>query len=159
MPRAYIGLGANLGEAASTVGEAMQAIGQLAGVVQSARSSLYRSAPVGYLDQPDFINAVMAVEADCSAHALLDGLLAVESRFGRQRSFRNAPRTLDLDLLLYGDVVIADERLEVPHPRMTERAFVILPLYEIAPGLTLPDGRCIADLVQALSREGLERLP
>ncbi|WP_374358090.1 2-amino-4-hydroxy-6-hydroxymethyldihydropteridine diphosphokinase [Chitinimonas sp.] len=152
---AYIGLGANLGEAAQTVAEAIAALGQLPQTRLLGASSLYRSAPVGYLDQPDFINAVAGIETALSPDALLDGLWAVEERFGRERSFRNAPRTLDLDLLLYGGQQIGTERLTVPHPRMHERSFVLRPLLEIAPQLQLPDGRALAELAAALPADGL----
>jgi 2-amino-4-hydroxy-6-hydroxymethyldihydropteridine diphosphokinase len=153
---AYIGLGANLGDAADSVTAAMLALGELPHTRLLARSALYRSAPVGYADQPDFINAVAAIETDLAPHALLDGLLAIEHRFGRERSFRNAPRTLDLDLLLYGDVVLHDARLTVPHPRMVERAFVLLPLAEIAPDLALPAGGRVDALAASIDRTGLQ---
>lgn len=156
--RAYIGLGANLGDAAATVRTAIAALGQLPHSRLLASSLLYRSAPVGYLDQPDFINAVAAIETDLDAHALLDALLGLEQQFGRERSFRNAPRTLDLDLLLHGELVLHDARLSLPHPRMAERAFVLLPLADIAPDLVLPDGRRLADLAAACERSGLAAL-
>ncbi|QDQ27421.1 2-amino-4-hydroxy-6-hydroxymethyldihydropteridine diphosphokinase [Chitinimonas arctica] len=155
---AYIGLGANLGEAAETVAAAMLRLDQLPATRLLASSSLYGSAPVGYLDQPDFINAVAAVETGLEPHALLDGLLAIEQHFGRLRSFRNAPRTLDMDLLLFGVLQCHDERLTLPHPRMLERAFVLLPLAEIAAELRLPDGRRLSELVAAGEWTGIKRL-
>jgi 2-amino-4-hydroxy-6-hydroxymethyldihydropteridine diphosphokinase len=153
--RAYIGLGANLGDAAESVAAAMQALADLPHTRLLAQSALYRSAPVGYLDQPDFVNAVAAIETTLAPHALLDGLLGIEQQFGRNRSFRNAPRTLDLDLLLYGDAVLHDARLTVPHPRMTERAFVLLPLADIAPALVLPGGSQVAELAARIDRAGI----
>ncbi|MGQ5523878.1 2-amino-4-hydroxy-6-hydroxymethyldihydropteridine diphosphokinase [Chitinimonas sp. PSY-7] len=156
--RAYIGLGANLGDAAGTVQAAMQGLATLPTTRLIATSSLYRSAPVGYLEQPDFINAVAVINTDLTPYTLLDGLLALEELFGRQRSFRNAPRTLDMDLLLYGDAVMHDKRLTVPHPRMRDRSFVLVPLHEIAADLHLPDGSVLAELVASCDRTGLHRL-
>ncbi|PHV10279.1 2-amino-4-hydroxy-6-hydroxymethyldihydropteridine diphosphokinase [Chitinimonas sp. BJB300] len=156
--RAYIGLGANLGDAAGTVQAAMLGLATLPTTQLVTASSFYRSAPVGYVDQPDFINAVAAIDTDLEAHLLLDGLLALEQLFGRERSFRNAPRTLDLDLLLYGDAVMHDKRLTLPHPRMQDRSFVLLPLHEIAAKLQFPDGTALATLVAACDQTGLKRL-
>jgi 2-amino-4-hydroxy-6-hydroxymethyldihydropteridine diphosphokinase len=135
---ATIGLGANLNDPAAQVEYALAELGRLPGTRLVARSSLYASAPVGYVDQPDFINAVARVETSLAPRALLAALLEIEHRHGRERSFRNAPRTLDLDLLLYGDAHFHEEGLTLPHPRMTERAFVLLPLLEIAPETTIP---------------------
>lgn len=135
---ATIGLGANLNDPAAQVEYALAELGRLPATRLLARSSLYASAPVGYVDQPDFINAVARVETDLAPRALLAALLGIEHRHGRERSFRNAPRTLDLDLLLYGDANFHEEGLALPHPRMTERGFVLLPLLEIAPDATIP---------------------
>ena len=149
MVTAYIGLGANLDDPAAQVELAM---GELARLPQSrlvARSSLYASAPVGYAEQPDFINAVAALETLLSPRALLEAMLGIEHHHGRNRTFRNAPRTLDLDLLLYGEAHFHEENLTLPHPRMHERAFVLLPLLEIAPDLVIP-GRGRADQLLAL---------
>jgi len=140
--RCYVALGSNLGNPAVTVDEAIDALAALRGSILRAMSSLYRTAPVGISEklrhQPDFINAVVVLDTRLSPHQLLDELFAVEAQFGRQRSVRNAPRTLDLDLLLYGDLVVDDQRLTLPHPRMHQRAFVLAPLAEIAPGLVIP---------------------
>ena len=138
MVTAYIGLGANLDDPAAQVGQAMEELARLPDSRLAARSSLYASAPVGYAEQPDFINAVAAIETHLSPRALLEAMLDIEHTHGRNRTFRNAPRTLDLDLLLYGDAHFHEENLTLPHPRMHERAFVLLPLLEIAPGLTIP---------------------
>ncbi len=135
---ATIGLGANLNDPAAQVEYALAELDRLPGTRLLARSSLYASAPVGYVDQPDFINAVAQVETDLAPRALLMALLDIEHRHGRARSFRNAPRTLDLDLLLYGDAHFHEEGLTLPHPRMTERGFVLLPLLEIAPEASIP---------------------
>lgn len=130
--RAYIGLGANLGEAAHTVCQALDWLQCSTGVQLVAQSALYRSAPVD-AHGPDFINAVAAIDTGLPAPALLALLQALEARAGRERPYRNAPRTLDLDLLLYGDASISSPMLTVPHPRMWERAFVLVPLAEIEP--------------------------
>ncbi|MEZ5662825.1 MAG: 2-amino-4-hydroxy-6-hydroxymethyldihydropteridine diphosphokinase [Burkholderiaceae bacterium] len=131
---AYVGLGANLGDdPARAVRDALQALAQdIAGVRLIRASSLYRTAPVD-AGGPDYINAVAEVATTLTAPALLDALQAVENAAGRQRPYRHAPRTLDLDLLLYGSGCIDSARLTVPHPRMRERAFVLVPLHEIAP--------------------------
>ena len=135
---ATIGLGANLNDPVAQVEYALAELDRLPGTRLLARSSLYASAPVGYVDQPDFINAVAQVETALAPHTLLLALLEIEHRHGRERSFRNAPRTLDLDLLLYGNAHFHEEGLALPHPRMTERAFVLLPLLEIAPDTVIP---------------------
>lgn len=129
---AYVALGANLGDAADTVRGAMAALDRLPGTRVMKRSGLYRSAP-HEASGPDFVNAVVALETDLSAPALLQALQQLETQAGRERPYRNAPRTLDLDLLLYGNSRIDSPALTVPHPRMDERAFVLLPLAEIAP--------------------------
>ena len=135
---AYIGLGANLNGPATQVEYALAELDRIPSTRLVARSSLYATAPVGYVDQPDFINAVAQLETALAPRALLAALLDIEQRHGRERSFRNAPRTLDLDLLLYGAAHFHEDHLTLPHPRMTERAFVLLPLIEIAPELTIP---------------------
>lgn len=135
--RAYVGLGANLGDPARAIDRAVDALAALPGTRLAGRSSLYRSAPVGAAG-PDYLNAVVAIDTGLQAHALLAALQAIEQAAGRRRSYRNAPRTLDLDLLLFGDQRIDTPSLTVPHPRMGERAFVLAPLAEIAPGLVSP---------------------
>ncbi len=130
---AYIGMGANLGDARATVAAAMNSVEQLTQTQISARSPLYGSAPLGEnADGPEYVNAVLAVRTELSASQLLHALQGIELQFGRARSYRNAPRTLDLDLLLYGDVVMDTPELTLPHPRMHERAFVLRPLFDIA---------------------------
>jgi 2-amino-4-hydroxy-6-hydroxymethyldihydropteridine diphosphokinase len=135
---ATIGLGANLNDPAVQVEYALAELDRLPGTRLIARSSLYASAPVGYVVQPDFVNAVAQVETTLAPRALLAALLDIEHRHGRERSFRNAPRTLDLDLLLYGQAHFHEEGLTLPHPRMTERGFVLLPLLEIASEVVIP---------------------
>jgi len=134
---AFVALGANLGDATRTLVDAIGAIGRLPETHVTSRSSFYRSAPVD-AKGPDFINAVVAIETGLPALELLGQLHAIEHAAGRERPYRNAPRTLDLDLLLYADDVIATPELTVPHPRMRERAFVLLPLAEIAPQRVTP---------------------
>ena len=137
---AYIGLGANLGNAAQTLQAAIQVLSLLPTTSVQHTSSLYGSAPVGEgADGPNYTNAVAQITTELSAHQLLKGLQDIEFDHGRERSHRNAPRTLDLDVLLYDDAILHDEHLTVPHPRMLERAFVLLPLFEISPHLTWVD--------------------
>jgi 2-amino-4-hydroxy-6-hydroxymethyldihydropteridine diphosphokinase len=146
--RAYVALGSNLGNPVATVDAAIDAMAALRGSLLKAMSSLYRTAPVGLKHQPDFINAVIALDTRLPARELLDELFRVEGEFGRVRSVRNAPRTLDLDLILYDDLVQDDPELTLPHPRMHERAFVLAPLAEIAPGLIVPGRGPVAQLLE-----------
>jgi len=132
---AYVGIGSNLNDPRAQV---LQAFTELEGLPHTRvvkKSSLYRSAPIGHAAQPDFINAVAQLETGLPAERLLAELHALEARHGRQRSFANAPRTLDLDVLLYGDAQMSSPSLTIPHPRLHERAFVLKPLLEIAPQL------------------------
>lgn len=131
---AYVGLGANLGDAAAAVQDAMERIAQRPGVAVVRRSSLYRTKPIDS-SGPDYINAVIELATSLNAAELLAALQEIESAAGRERPYRNAPRTLDLDLLLFGSGRIESPLLQVPHPRMRERAFVLVPLAEIAPQL------------------------
>lgn len=131
---AYIGLGANLGDAARTLQLAIQALQQVPGLTLLHASSLYKSAP-HQAEGPDFVNAVACVSSRLNPIELLSALQGIEQAFGRERPYRNSPRTLDLDLLLYGSARIDSSWLVVPHPRMLERAFVLAPLAQIAPEL------------------------
>lgn len=155
---AFIGLGANLGKPQGQIRTAIAALGKLPKTRLVGASSLYRSQPVGYKDQPDFVNAVAEIETELAPEALLKELLEIEARFGRTRSFPNAPRTLDLDLLLYGNQVIAQPGLAVPHPRMHERAFVLAPLAEIAPDTVVPGKGTAAALLTACKDQGVAML-
>ncbi len=155
---AFIGLGANLGEPETQVRTAIAALGKLPKTRLVRASSLYRSAPVDYANQPDFVNAVAEIDTGLGAKALLEEMLAIELRFGRARTFLNAPRTLDLDLLLYGDQVIAEPGLTVPHPRMHERAFVLAPLAEIAPDAIVLGKGPVAALLAACADQEVEKL-
>jgi len=156
--RAYIALGANLDNPAAAIRNAISELRTLPHSAMVAVSSLYRSAPVGLKNQPDFINAVAAVDTSLSARQLLDALFAIEAAFGRQRSVRNAPRTLDMDLLLYGDSISDDPQLTVPHPRMHQRAFVLLPLAEIAPAAAIPGQPALPALIAACSDQAIARI-
>ena len=157
MTVAYVGLGANLGEPRRQLQAALQEMNSLPETRVAATSGFYRSAPVGYLDQPDFVNAVAEVDTGLSAEKLLEHLQDIEQKHGRERSFEGAPRTLDLDLLLYGDTVLASPRLTLPHPRMHERAFVLAPLTEIAPAAVIPERGTARALLAACQDQKLER--
>ncbi|CAM5787326.1 2-amino-4-hydroxy-6-hydroxymethyldihydropteridine diphosphokinase [Castellaniella caeni] len=157
---AYIGLGANLGNAAQTLREAAQALASQAGVRALRLSPLYDTSPVG-CSGPDYVNAVAEIHTTLDAHALLRALQGIEQAHGRQRPYRNAPRTLDLDLLWYDGQTIQTPDLTVPHPRMHERAFVLRPLMDLAPDLRLPQGglaallaHCAGQAIAPLNPEG-----
>lgn len=155
---AFIGLGSNLSDPRAQVLGAMQALAGLPRTRLLARSSLYRSAPVGYLDQPDFINAVVKLETELSPRALLDAMLALEHDNGRTREFRNAPRTLDLDLLMYGSLQHHEHGLTVPHPQMQLRAFVLRPLLEIEPGCMIPGVGAAEEALRRCTGQDLEQV-
>lgn len=155
--RAYIGLGSNLGDSGATLCAALEEIAALTGVHTCTVSPFYRSAPVD-ASGPDFINAVTALDTTLEPLRLLDALQTIELKHGRERPYRNAPRTLDLDLLLYGDIVMDTQRLILPHPRMHERAFVLRPLQDLAPELVLPQGP-IGSLTTGIAGQEIERLP
>jgi 2-amino-4-hydroxy-6-hydroxymethyldihydropteridine diphosphokinase len=155
---AFIGLGSNLSDPRKQVLQALQALSGLPHTRLIARSSLYSSAPVAYLDQPDFINAVAQVKTELSPHALLDALLELEQTYGRTREFRNAPRTLDLDVLLYDDLRHHEHGLTIPHPQMHLRAFVLLPLLEIAPDCIIPGAGAATDALRNCAEQKLERV-
>ncbi|WP_069384940.1 2-amino-4-hydroxy-6-hydroxymethyldihydropteridine diphosphokinase [Halomonas caseinilytica] len=153
MSLAWIGLGSNLDAPRSHVERALSELDQLPLTRRRRASSLYATRPVGPADQPDFINAVAQLETRLSPLALLDQLQALEQRHGRVRERRWGPRTLDLDLLLFDDRRLVTPRLTLPHPEMVKRAFVLVPLAEIAPALVLPDGRDVATLAADLPDE------
>ena len=147
--RAYVGLGSNLGDREATVRRAVESLGERPGIEVVAVSTLRETDPVGYEEQPRFLNGAADLEVDLTARALLDELLAIERELGRDRSreTRWGPRTIDLDLLLYGDETVEEPGLTVPHPRLAERQFVLEPLHELEPDLRLPDGRTVQELV------------
>jgi 2-amino-4-hydroxy-6-hydroxymethyldihydropteridine diphosphokinase len=157
--RCFIALGANLGDPVATVEAAILALRAMPQTEFIAASSLYRTAPVGLKHQPDFINAVVELVAASSAPTLLESLFEIEAQFGRQRSVRNAPRTLDLDLLLCGDLLSDDPQLTLPHPRMHQRAFVLAPLAEIAPHLVVPGRGGVAELLLRCADQQIEKMP
>jgi 2-amino-4-hydroxy-6-hydroxymethyldihydropteridine diphosphokinase len=155
--KAYIGLGSNMADPVTQVREALDELAHLPSSRLLAVSSLYRSAPVGKLDQPDFINAVALIETDLTPQDLLKSLLEIEHYHGRVREYRNGPRTLDLDILLYDDLQCNDAHLTLPHPRMHQRAFVLQPLCEIAPDCRLAGHGTLAELLKECSGQQLER--
>jgi len=155
--RAWVGLGANLGDARATLEAAIEALAALPGTRLCARSALYRSAPLDAAG-PEFVNAVAELVTALDPHELLARLHAIERHHGRVRPFRNAPRTLDLDLLLYGDAIIAAPDLEVPHPRLARRAFVLVPLAEMAPALVVPGLGPIAALLPSVQGQPVSRI-
>ncbi|MCE9664840.1 2-amino-4-hydroxy-6-hydroxymethyldihydropteridine diphosphokinase [Halomonas sp. M5N1S17] len=154
----YVGLGSNLDDPEAQVAQALVALGELPLTRRLGASSLYVSRPLGPQDQPDFVNAVAHLATRLSPLALLDQLQALEQRHRRVRQRHWGPRTLDLDLLLFGKQVIATPRLRVPHPEMSARAFVMAPLAELAPALSLPDGRGVSALAETLASPDLIRV-
>jgi 2-amino-4-hydroxy-6-hydroxymethyldihydropteridine diphosphokinase len=155
---AFIGLGSNLEDPHSQLQRALAALGELPDTSLVAQSSLYRSAPLGFPDQPDFVNAVAKIVTALSPQVLLQALLQIEQSHGRERTFRNAPRTLDLDILLYDDVRLHEHGLTIPHPQMHRRAFVLRPLLEIAPGVSIPAVGEARSALQDCQDQSLERL-
>jgi 2-amino-4-hydroxy-6-hydroxymethyldihydropteridine diphosphokinase len=143
-------LGANLGDARAALNAALAALDDVPGTRLTARSALYRTAPVGVTGQPDFINAVASIDTELSAPNLLEELLKLELQHGRTREFHRAPRTLDLDLLLYGDESVSEPGLTVPHPRLHERRFALEPLLDLDPALTIPGRGRVKDLLSEL---------
>ncbi len=158
MSQAFIALGANLGDPAATIRAAFEALDSLPDSRLLASSALYRTAPVGITEQPEFVNAAARIETGLAPEALLDALLDIEHRFGRIRAERNGPRTLDLDVLLYDDLVLDSPRLTLPHPRLHLRAFVLYPLADLAPDLALPGRGSLAAWLPAVANQGICRL-
>lgn len=155
--RAYLGLGGNIGDPAASMGSALRALDADDRAEVVAVSSLYRTPPWGLTDQPDFLNAVAAVDVRLEARALLALCLAVEASLKRVRDIRWGPRLIDIDILLFGEARIEEQDLQVPHPRMLERAFVMLPLAEIAADMVV-EGRPVRDWAGTLDAEGIEQL-
>lgn len=151
---AYVGIGANLGDARANVQDALARLQALPGCTLLAASGLYRTAPIDSSGD-DYINAVARIATTLDAETLLQALHGIEQAHGRERPYRNAPRTLDLDLLLYGDAIIASAALTVPHPRMTERAFVLVPLLEIAPAIHIPGHGPAAQYAADVAGQGI----
>ena len=156
--RAYIAIGSNLAEPMKQVIAAWDEIANLPKSKLIQKSSLYVSEPLGYKDQPDFVNAVVLLETELTPHELLSELQSLEDLHERVRSFPNAPRTLDLDIILFGNLEINDSHLIVPHPRMHERAFVIFPLQEISANISIPHIGDIAKIAKGLDPESAKRI-
>jgi 2-amino-4-hydroxy-6-hydroxymethyldihydropteridine diphosphokinase len=154
---AYIGIGANLDNAADNVRTALTALDGIDATRVTAQSSLFRTAPID-ADGDDYVNAVARVHTRLTAEALLQALLTLEQTFGRERSYVNAPRTLDLDMLLYGDRMIESPSLTVPHPRMTARAFVLIPLLQIDPFITIPGRGAAHQFVPAVADQAIQKI-
>ena len=159
--RAFVGLGGNEGDVETTLTEALWAVDALPQTTIRRQSAVYRTPAWGRTDQPDFLNAVVELQTRMAARVLLDSLLEIEQRFGRIRRVEDrwGPRVLDLDLLLYGDDVIEEPGLSLPHPRLHERAFVLVPLAEIAPDLLVPGRGVVKDLLAAVDTAGIEAIP
>jgi 2-amino-4-hydroxy-6-hydroxymethyldihydropteridine diphosphokinase len=155
---AYVGIGSNQGNARANVLAAFDELARLPDTYVSARSALYRSAPVDAPGQPDYVNAVAALDTELSAAQLFGALQDIEQRHGRERPYPNAPRTLDLDLLTYGDMVLTSPMLTLPHPRMHQRAFVLQPLLELDPRAEVPGRGRAAELLAACAGQRVERL-
>ena len=150
----YIGIGANLGDREKTLQDATGILNEKPEIAIIAASAIYETAPIGVVDQPYFLNAVLQVHTSLSARSLLNCLLAIERKFGRLRETRWGPRTLDLDILLYGDAIINQPGLQVPHPHLHERAFVLVPLCDLKPDLKHPVlGQSIQFLTKSLGRD------
>jgi len=158
MHKAYVALGSNLSSPDLQIGNAFTALGKLPYTTLVSQSSLYETAPIGYNNQPDFINAVAEVSTQLSPKSLLTALLSIEKDFGRERPFANAPRVLDLDLLCYEEVMLETEFLSLPHPRMHLRGFVLLPLAEIAPNLVLSGLGNVVELAEPFKNQGITKL-
>ncbi|HSI95760.1 MAG: 2-amino-4-hydroxy-6-hydroxymethyldihydropteridine diphosphokinase [Methylophilaceae bacterium] len=156
--RAFVALGSNLEDPQHQVLRALAELDSLPETRVVAKSALYRTAPVGYDNQPDFINAAAEVSTTLEPVALLRALLALETAHGRERPFPNAPRVLDLDLLLYDDLELHDPELTLPHPRLHERGFVLFPLADIAADVNVPCQGRVRDLLRSLPDQGVERL-
>ena len=155
--RAYVALGANLGDARGALFDAVKRIAALPQTALLQQSAVYRTAPVDATG-PDFYNAVVEIDTTLAPAALLQALHAIEAEHGRERPYRNAPRTLDLDLLLYGNEVIDSTGLTVPHPRLQERAFVLVPLLDIAPDVTHPRLGALAAWRERVAGQAIERI-
>lgn len=160
--QAFVALGCNLGDCSRTLADAAAAIGRLPGTAVTAASSIYVTAPVAVdVPQPDYYNGVVGIATALEPRALLDALQGIEAAAGRRREagVRNAPRTLDLDLVLYGDRIVEEPGLTVPHPRLTTRAFVLAPLAEIAPDAAVPGRGRVRDLLEGVAGQRIARLP
>jgi 2-amino-4-hydroxy-6-hydroxymethyldihydropteridine diphosphokinase len=154
----YIGLGSNLLNPHRQLVAASKALSSLPETKLVKVSPFYQTPPLGPPGQPDYLNAVACIETDLDAHTLLSHLQAIERQQGRQRQQHWGPRTLDLDILLFGSAIVNDPQLTIPHPQLRHRAFVLVPLAAIAPGLTLPDGSSVGELLANVATDGIVRL-
>ncbi len=151
-------LGSNLGNPQKIVSNAMNLLGELRDTEVIGRSALYRTAPIGYTDQADFVNACVKIETRLSARQLMAELQKLEKQHGRERKIVNGPRTLDLDILLFDDLQQDEHGLTLPHPRMHERAFVLMPLLDIAPDLSIPEKGLVRDLLARCKQQEIEKI-
>ena len=158
MNNIFIALGSNLENPKEQVKNGVLAIKKINGVKILKESNLYETPPVGILDQPNFINAVIKIDCDLSPEKLLDELLNIESMAGRIRIDKNGPRTLDLDILLFNDLILSGERLTIPHPRMHKRLFVLMPLKDIDETIVIPNQGAIIDIINQLHPENIIRI-
>lgn len=158
MNKVYIGLGSNLGDPRKNLEKARQFIDEIPLTRITRVSSLYSSRPWGVKDQPDFINQVVEIETGLPPGELLQKLLEIEKHMGRKRLVKWGPRVIDLDILLYGSLTISEEDLQVPHPFLTQREFVVVPLLELEPELALPDGTMLREKLEGLDLTAIERI-
>ena len=156
MPEVLLGLGGNLGDPVATTEAALHRL-EAEGVRVTRRSAWYRTAPWGMTDQPPFVNLCVAAETDLSPGALLEAIHGTEGALGRKRGLRWGPRTIDIDILAYGDLKVEEPGLDIPHPRLTERGFVLVPLLDIAPDRMI-GGRTVRDWASHVDRSGIERI-
>lgn len=159
LSEAFIALGSNLENPILQIQKAFEELAHIPEIQLAKQSSLYQSAPVGRLNQPDFVNAVIGIRTHLTPHQLFEELMIIEQIHGRIRESINAPRTLDLDLLLYDALTFQDKQLTVPHPRMFQRAFVLIPLQEIAPNCFIPGHGSISQLVATCIEQKIQRIP
>jgi 2-amino-4-hydroxy-6-hydroxymethyldihydropteridine diphosphokinase len=154
----YLSLGSNLGNKRTNLKRAVTLIGKHPQIKLIAQSSLYETEPVGYREQPYFLNIVIKIETTLSPQRLWQVVQSIEKKMGRKPSLRWGPRLIDIDILLYNNLVLSYPNLEIPHPELEKRAFVLIPLYEIAPGIRLPSGSDLATLIKNLSEQGVRRI-
>jgi len=158
MNNIFIALGSNLKNPIKQINNGILSIGKINGIKILKKSNLYETAPVGFLDQPKFVNAVIKISSNLKAHELLDKLLIIENIAGRVRDKKNGPRTLDLDILLFNDFILTEKNLTIPHPRMHERLFVLMPLKDIDENIVIPKYGAIKDIIKKLPPADINRI-
>ena len=158
MNNIFIALGSNLKNPIKQINNGILSIGKINGIKILKKSNLYETAPVGFLDQPKFVNAVIKISSNLKAHELLDKLLIIENIAGRVRDKKNGPRTLDLDILLFNDFILTEQNLTIPHPRMHERLFVLMPLKDIDENIVIPKYGAIKDIIKKLPPADIYRI-